>query len=278
MKTKVQAGHTILFEQLEDLIDLINSTYDFNFTGYSRASLKRRVTRVMWMYDLPYSDLKSKLLTNPAFFKEFLLQITVNVTEMFRDPSFYKSIRGKVLPDLASFHKIKIWSAGCSTGEEVYSLAILLDELDLYKRSFIYGTDINTNVLNIAKNGVLDARKMKVYSENYEATEPSNSLKNYFTENEEQALISDRLKKNTLFSIHNLVSDGFFNEFQLITCRNVLIYFNVTLQEQVLKIFYDSLCPSGFLCLGSKETLRGDELLKRFKVVDKNNNIYQKIA
>ncbi len=268
----------ISFEQLEDIIELINNVYGFSFKGYSRASLKRRVTRIMSIYNLELYDLKSLLVNNKDFFEEFLIEVTVNVTEMFRDPGFFKSLREQVLPYLSSYQRIKIWNAGCSTGEEVYSFAIMLEEENLYKRSFLYGTDINTNVLNTAKKGIYDLKKIKHYSENYQATGAQHSLSDYYVAKYDAASIQGRLKKNTLFSVHNLVSDGVFNEFQLISCRNVLIYFNIELQEKVLQLFYDSLCPLGFLCLGSREILRGDQLVERFKIVDKSENIYQKIA
>jgi chemotaxis protein methyltransferase CheR len=154
----------------------------------------------------------------------------------------------------------------------------MLEEESLYNRSFLYGTDINTNVLNTAKKGVYDLKKMKLYSENYLAAGGKNSLSDYYLAKYDAASMHTPLKRNTLFSVHNLVSDGVFNEFQLISCRNVLIYFNTALQEKVIKLFYDSLCPFGFLCLGSREVLRGDEIAGRFKAIDKEENIYQKIA
>jgi len=270
--------NSISFEQLEELIDLINKIYEFNLGGYSRASLKRRVVRIMHLYNLSFFDLKSSLVNKPDFFEEFLMEITVNVTEMFRDPDFFRILREKVLPYLSSFQRIKIWNAGCSTGEELYSFAILLEEEKLYDRSFLYGTDINAKVLAFAKKGIYDLNKMKEFSENYRDSGSVHSLSDYYTAKYDAVSIQHRLKKNTLFSVHNLISDGVFNEFQLVSCRNVLIYFNTELQEKVMELFYNSLCPFGFLCLGPKETLRNDELAKRFKIIDKGVNIYQKIA
>lgn len=269
---------TLSFEQLEDIISLVKKIYGFNFAGYSRASLKRRVIRVMEMKDFSVYDLKSILVNQPDFFDHFLAEITVNVTEMFRDPIFFRSLREKVLPYLASYQHVKIWNAGCSTGEEVYAFAIILAEEKLLDRSFLYGTDINPHVLDFAKTGIYDLKKMKQYSENYIASGAIRSLANYYVAKYDAASIHNQIKKNILFSTHNLVSDGVFNEFQIISCRNVLIYFNTELQERVLNLFYDSLCPLGFLCLGSKETLRDEELIKKFKVIDKTFNIYQKIA
>lgn len=266
------------FDQLEDIVGLIQKVYGFNFSGYSRASLKRRVIRVMQLKNYSVYDLKSILVNHPEFFDYFLAEVTVNVTEMFRDPSFYKSVRENVLAYLASYQHIKVWNAGCSTGEEVYGFSIMLAEENLYDRSFIYGTDINPQVLDFAKRGIYDLKKMKLYSENYLASGANRSLSDYYLAKYDAASIHNELKKNILFSVHNLVSDGVFNEFQIISCRNVLIYFNAELQEKVLKLFYDSLCPLGFLCLGSKEALRNDDLIRKFKVVNKAENIYQKIA
>ncbi len=206
-----------------------------------------------------------------------MIEVTVNVTEMFRDPPFYKSVATHVIPYLRSYQRIKVWNAGCSTGEELYSFAILFSEQNLYERSFFYGTDINADVLEFAKNGIYDLQKMKQYSENYQKTGALHTLADYYTAQYGAASINHSLKKNMLFSAHNLASDGVFNEFQLISCRNVLIYFNTTLQKKVIELFYNSLANFGFLCLGSKETLRSTEI-GRFRIVDKKNNIYQKIA
>lgn len=278
MQKNISAIEILSFEQLEDIIGLVQKLYGFNFTGYSRASLKRRVTRVMELKNFTVYDLKSILVNQPEFFDHFLAEITVNVTEMFRDPLFFRAVREKVLPYLASYQHVKIWNAGCSTGEEVYAFAIILAEENILNRSFLYGTDINPQVLDFAKTGIYDLKKMKQYSENYIASGAIRSLANYYLAKYDAASIHTQIKKNILFSTHNLVSDGVFNEFQIISCRNVLIYFNAELQERVLKLFYDSLCPLGFLCLGSKETLRNDELIRKFKVIDKEQNIYQKIA
>ena len=266
------------FEQLEDLIELVNNVHGFDLHGYSRASLKRRVARIMGLYRIDFAILKDNLTNTPGFFGQFLIEITVNVTEMFRDPHFYIALREEVLPYLATFPHIKVWSAGCSTGEEVYSLAILLKKQQLLDRAFIYGTDINSNVLEKAKQGIVDLRKMKTYSDNYLQTGSNDSLSEYYTARYDAATIHHALRKNILFSIHNLVSDGVFNEFQLITCRNVLIYFNTELQEHVFNLLYESLALFGFLCLGSKEVLRSEQLQERFRLINKKQNIYQKIA
>jgi chemotaxis protein methyltransferase CheR len=264
-------------QQVEEIISLTKNIYGFAFEGYSRASLKRRLNRIMLIKKLDFFNLRNTLTNNEAFFQDFLNEVTVNVTEMFRDPAFFKSLQENVIPYLSSFPHIKVWNAGCSTGEELYSFAILFEEQGLYNRSFFYGTDINHKVLETAKEGIYDLQKMKQYSENYLAVNGKKSLANYYVAKYDAASITRHLKKNVLFSMHNLVSDGPFNEFQVISCRNVLIYFNPELQKNVINLFYQSLANFGFLCLGGKETIRDQQLAKKFKAVDKKNNIYQKI-
>ena len=230
------------------------------------------------LHHLSLYDLKALLVNDGDFFEEFIVQITVNVTEMFRDPFFYEAFGEKVVPYLASYQRIKVWNAGCSTGEELYSFAILLKLAGFLERSFLYGTDINPQVLEQAKKAIYNLSSMKSYSENYHNAGFSGSLADFYVAQYDAAAISHELKKNTLFSVHNLVSDSVFNEFQVVSCRNVLIYFNSELQARVIQLFYDSLCPFGFLCLGSKETLRGSGIEEQFKVIDKAGNIYQKIG
>jgi chemotaxis protein methyltransferase CheR len=264
--------------QITELIDLVKKVHGFDFSGYTKASLKRRITRIMQLKKLSFYDLKHALVNNQDFFQEFLEEITVNVTEMFRDPSFYKGLNSQVIPYLSTYQHSKIWVAGCSTGEEVYSMAILMREAGLSNKSFIYGTDINTEVLREARRGIYSLRNIKSYAENYQFTGLKGSISDHFTILYDAASIHNELKQNTLFSVHNLVSDGVFNEFQLISCRNVFIYFETELQEHILELFYKSLCPLGYLCLGSKETIRSDTFKKKFKVINPKENIYQKIG
>lgn len=263
---------------INDLVNLVKKIHGFDFSGYSKASLKRRITRIMQLKKLEFYDLKHLLINDPIFFQHFLEEVTVNVTEMFRDPNFYKALNNQVLPYLSTFQHIKAWSAGCSSGEEVYSLAILLREAGLQKKSFIYGTDINTEVLKEAKKGIYSLRKIKSYAENYQYSGLPGTITDHFTILYDAATIHTELKQNTLFSVHNLISDNVFNEFQLISCRNVFIYFESHLQEKILDLFYRSLCPLGFLCLGSKEAIRSDAFKKRFKTINSKENIYQKIG
>jgi chemotaxis protein methyltransferase CheR len=264
--------------QITELIDLVKRVHGFDFSGYTKASLKRRVVRIMQLKKLGFYDLKHILVNDQHFFQDFLEEITVNVTEMFRDPSFYKALDLQVIPYLSTYQHAKVWCAGCSTGEEVYSLAILLRDAGLSKKSFIYGTDINTEVLKEARKGIYSLRNIKSYAENYQFTGLKGSITDNFTILYDAASIHNELKQNTLFSVHNLVSDDVFNEFQLISCRNVFIYFETELQERILELFYKSLCPLGYLCLGSKETIRSDVFKKKFKVINQKENIYQKIG
>jgi len=272
------SSDSITSKQLGEVIDLVKKIYGFDFSDYTKASLKRRVARIMMLKKLEFYDLKHVLVNDQQFFQEFLEEITVNVTEMFRDPNFYKAMNSQVIPYLSTYQHIKIWSAGCSSGEEVYSLAILMKEAGLTKKSFIYGTDINTEVLKEARKGIYSLRKIKSFAENYLLTTLNGSITDHFTILYDAATIQNELKHNTLFSVHNLISDTIFNEFQLITCRNVFIYFETELQERILDLFYNSLCPHGFLCLGSKETIRSERFRDKFKVINQKQNIYQKIG
>jgi len=274
----MHAQSDISIQQITELIALIEKLYGFDFGSYSKASLRRRIIRIMQLQKLSFYDLKHQLVNKPGFFQHFLEEITVNVTEMFRDPSFYQALNNQIVPYLSSYQHSKIWSAGCSSGEEAYSLAILLNEAGLRKKAFIYGTDINTEMLNEARKGIYSLRKIKSYAENYQMAGLSGSIIDHFTVLYDAATIHNELKQNTLFSVHNLVSDGVFNEFQLISCRNVFIYFENALQEHVLELFYNSLAPLGFLCLGTKETIRSDSFKKKFKVINQKENIYQKIG
>jgi len=272
------SSHDLTTEQITELVDLVKKVHGFDFSDYSRASLKRRIARVLMIKKLSFYDLKHNLVNNIGFFQDFLEEITVNVTEMFRDPSYYKALNNEVLSYLSTYQHIKIWSAGCSSGEEVYSLAILLDKMGLKDRAFIYGTDINTIVLKEARKGIFSLRNIKSYAENYQLCGFGGSLTDNFTTLYDAAAVHSELKANILFSVHNLVSDTVFNEFQLICCRNVFIYFETALQEKVLELFYNSLSPHGFLCLGSKETIRSDKFKKKFKAINQKENIYQKIG
>ena len=243
--------------ELELLINEVFEYYGYDFSGYSSASLKRRVERLYHMDEFTrFTDLLTKVRTDPDYFKRMVEEITVNVTEMFRDPLFYASLRNEILPVLATKPFIRIWHAGCSTGEEVYSMAILLKEANLLHKSLMYATDINHIVLNTAKKGVFPLRIMKQYSENYRESGGKKDFSDYYTANYGLAKFNEDLSEKMVFSQHNLVSDSSFNEFDLILCRNVLIYFDKELQERALKLFDRSLSKLGYLALGTKETIK----------------------
>ena len=256
--------------ELETLINVVYEYYGFDFGSYSKASLKRRVTRLYHMDGFHhFHEFLAKVRTDADYYKRMVEEITVNVTEMFRDPLFYAVLRREILPVLGTKPFIRIWHAGCATGEEVYSMAILLKEANLLHKSLIYATDINDSVLNTAKKGVFPLRMMKQYSENYLASEGKADFSTYYTANYGIAKFNEDLSEKMVFSQHNLVSDSSFNEFDLILCRNVLIYFDNDLQERALKLFDDSLPKLGYLVLGSKETMKYSELHGKYKQFEK---------
>ena len=265
-------------DQLTELIGIVREAHGFDFGAYSKSSLKRRLSRIIMLKKISFDELKHMLLRDPSFFQWFLEEITVNVTEMFRDPFFYKALNTQVTPALSNFKHIRIWCAGCSSGEEVYSLSILLKHTGLEGKSFIYGTDIHTEMLNEARRGIYPLRKIKSYEENYRQSDLPGVLTDHFNIMNDAAGIRNELRQNTLFSAHNLLTDGAFNEFQLICCRNVFIYFEAVQQEKVLNLFYDSLSPNGFLCLGAKETIRFPDVRNKFRVINSKANIYQKVG
>ncbi|SEF97712.1 CheR family methyltransferase [Flavobacterium urumqiense] len=268
----------IEFSDLEEILVLIQKQYGYDFSGYSRASLLRRINRFMEISDIgTIVHLKNQLVNDPDKFNGFINEIVVNISEFFRDPDFFKSLLNNVFPYLESYPKINIWTAGCSFGEETYSLAILLKEMGLMQKSRIYATDISAKALEKAKKGIFPNNNFKEYSNNYFSCGAKESFNQYFVSDGQKSIINSELKKDILFSRHNLVTDGVFKECQLILCRNVLIYFDEELQNKVLQLFYDSLPVYGFLALGNKETLRFSAVHDKFKIIDKKEKIYQKI-
>ncbi|HEX6429103.1 MAG TPA: protein-glutamate O-methyltransferase CheR, partial [Niastella sp.] len=221
-------------------------------------------------------DLGKMVLKEESDFERFIQEITVNVTEMFRDPNFYKSLRKNVVSRLATYPFIKVWIAGCSTGEEVYSMAILFREEGLLERTVIYATDINQEALQKARDGISSIHNMKSYTENYLKAGGKNSFSDYYKAKYNSVLWDKSLRQNIVFSVHNLAMDKSFNEFQLILCRNVLIYFNQSLQSKVITLFYESLCPFGFLSLGNKESLLFADKRSCFEDIDKKEKIFMK--
>lgn len=265
-------------DELEILLNDLLEVYRYDFTDYSRASLKRRISRVLRLDKFPsFAEFRYKVRTDPEYFKRFVEQITVNVTEMFRDPSFYKFLRSEILPILSTYPLIRIWHAGCSTGEEVYSMAILLEEANLLHKSLLYATDINPNVIKKGITGIFPLSQMKQYSENYILSGGIRDFSIYYSAKYNVAKFNEELRAKVIFATHNLVSDRSFNEFQLILCRNVLIYFDQDLQQKVFTLFDQSLEQLGFLALGSKETLRFSSLSFKYRQIDKQK-IWRKIA
>lgn len=265
-------------DQIKNLFVSLKQRYGYDFTGYAEASIKRRVQKFIETTDMQSVDvLRSRLVEEEAFFKYFLDEITVNVTEMFRDPLFFASLTRNVFPLLKTYPFIKIWDAGCSSGEELYSLAILLDEEGLYAKSKIYATDISQRVLDKAIDGIYPIDMMKEYTANYIHAGGKRSFSEYYTAMYGNAIFRSGLKKNVMFSAHNLAVDESFNEFNLIVCRNVLIYFNRQLQERVIELFLKSLPVFGFLALGNKETLSFSAFRDHFEEIDKSQKIYRRI-
>lgn len=264
-------------EEVEYLIKDVYDMYSYDFSEYSRASFKRRVNRICLIDRFTsFAELRYTILNDPEYLKRFIEEITVNVTEMFRDPQFFKALREKILPQLGTYPLIRIWVAGCSTGEEAYSMAILLKEANLYHKSLIYGTDLNPSVLETARAGVFPLQQMKLYSENYILSGGKKDFSDYYTANYDSVKFDKSLQEKLILSTHNLVSDSSFNSFQLIICRNVLIYFDRGLQERVFQLFDSSLENLGFLALGAKETLRFSKLDKNYNQVD-DQKIWKKI-
>jgi chemotaxis protein methyltransferase CheR len=259
------------------LLEAIYMKYGYDFRDYSKTHLSRRIQGYVSRNHLSsVSEMQHQILNNSFFFHQLLLDLSLNVTEMFRDPRFFIAVREKVIPLLKTYPFLKIWHAGCSTGEEVYSMAIVLHEEGLLDRCIIYATDFNQIVLNKASDAIYPLNRVREYADNYNKALGKASFSDYFTVKYDAAILDQRLKKNIVFSDHNLVTDGIFGEMNLIVCRNVLIYFNRELQNRVLHLFFESLLPGGILCLGSKETLLFSGLKENYKQLDKLN-IFKKI-
>lgn len=265
-------------EQIEVILNDLIEDYGYDFTNYSAASLKRRIIRLLSMDKVvSFAEFRHRLKNDAEYFKRFVEQITVNVTEMFRDAHFYKTLREEVIPELATKPLIRIWHAGCSTGEEVYSMAILLKEANLLQKSLLYATDINPAVLEKVRLGMFPMNQMKQYSENYIAAGGKNDFSKYYIAQYDTAKFDESFKSKIILATHNLVSDTSFNEFQLILCRNVMIYFDKDLQDRALELFDDSLEKLGFLGLGSKETLKFSNVMTRYKQLPNKEKIWRKI-
>ena len=263
--------------ELHLLLEAVFLRYGYDFRNYSKAHIKRRVLHRLSISDISsVSSLQDKILRDRVFFNEFLDDLSINVTEMFRDPEFYKSLRENIIPKLRTYAYFKIWHAGCSTGEEVYSLAILLKEEGLLDRCQVYATDFNRKVLEIAKEGVYQKKEIEIYEKNYQLSGGINKLSDYYKSRYGSVIFDKELSCKVVFADHNLVTDKVFADVNLILCRNVLIYFEKNLQDNVIGLFYESLIPSGILCLGTKESIKFSQHGLLFESVDDYQKIYKK--
>ncbi len=264
--------------ELDCLLEAIYRRYGWDFREYSPASLRRRVWRRVRREGLEsVSALQERILREPTIMERLLLDLSINVTAMFRDPSFYLALREQIVPLLRTYPFTRIWNAGCSTGEEVYSLAIVLEEEGVYDRTRIYATDLNENVLERAHEGVFPLAKMKEYTQNYIRGGGARSFSDYYTSAYDAAAFDQSLKRHMVFGQHNLVSDRSFNEFNLIVCRNVMIYFDSTLQSRVHELFYESLVRLGVLALGQRESIGLSPFEDRYEVLDPEERIFRKV-
>jgi chemotaxis protein methyltransferase CheR len=263
--------------EMELLLTAIYRHHGFDFRAYAPASLHRRIRRHMENGGVPtISRLIELVLHQPAAMQRLLHDLSVNVTAMFRDPSFFLEFRNTVVPLLRTYPTVRIWHAGCSTGEEVYAMSILLEEEGLYDRCRIYATDMDSTVLDQARQGIFPLARMKEYTANYFQGGGKRSLNEYYTAKYDGALFAPRLARNVLFTQHNLAMDKGFSEFNVIVCRNVLIYFDRTLKDHVLELFSESFATLGILCLGRKESLRFTAFEQDFSVLSAREKIYRR--
>lgn len=262
--------------ELDLLLEGILRRYGYDFRGYSRASVRRRVTHFLGRegFGSP-TELLPRLLRDEDFFARLLPVFSVSTTEMFRDPFVFRRIREEVFPFLAGLETVKIWHAGCGTGEEVYSLAILLREAGLLSRATLYGTDFNQEVLEVARRGAYPLAGMREATRGYQQVGGTQSFSEYYRADQEEAIFLPELRQAVTFADHNLVTDQDFGAMQLVLCRNVLIYFDRPLQDRVLDLFRRSLVPGGFLCLGTRESTEFSQAGRQLEVVDRKARLYR---
>ncbi len=259
------------------MLEVVHQTRGYDFRGYARASLKRRILTRMREEGLrSVSGLQERVLHDELAMDRLLLELSVNVTSMFRDPGFYRSFRENVVPLLRTYPFIRVWNAGCSSGEEAYSFAIMLEEEGLYNRTRIYATDSNELVLQKASSGNFALRKMREYTSNYIEGGGRRAFSEYYSSDATTATLASSLRSNIVFAPHNLVTDRSFNEFNVIICRNVMIYFARPLQNRVHALFHASLIPFGILALGRKESIMFTEHADRYEELDAAERIYRK--
>jgi chemotaxis protein methyltransferase CheR len=263
---------------LKKITELVQSKYGYDFRNYAMSSFKRRMLRILELKNLTIDSLLKKLNDQPSFIDEFLDELTVNVTEMFRDPGFWRIIRDEIMPGILQNHKsFKIWHAGCSSGEEVLSMTIVLKEMGIHQDVQIFATDLDVNILEKAKLATYPIKNMELNEKNYIRYEGKKSLKDYYKEENGKAVFDKDLMQNVTFRKHDLVIGEVFNKFDLILCRNVMIYFNQSLQNEVLKKFHESLFKYGYLAIGSKESLIWCDVASKFLVVNNEEKVYKKI-
>ncbi|WP_160723674.1 CheR family methyltransferase [Bacillus sp. USDA818B3_A] len=263
--------------EIELLLEAIYRHYGYDFRNYSAPFLERRILNRMAAENLrTVSGLQEKILHEPLFMERFFYDFSINVTEMFRDPSFFRTFRNKVIPSVREYPAIRIWHVGCGSGEEVYSMAILLHEEGILEKTKIYATDINPINLEKAKQGFFPLEKMKLYTTNYIQSGGEKAFSEYYSVKNEQVVFDSFLKRNIEFFQHNLVTDHSFNEFHIIICRNVMIYFNKGLQNHVHQLLYESLFYSGFLGLGKREEIRFTDYAKYYEVLHSEEKLYRK--
>ena len=264
--------------ELDLLMEAIYITYSYDFRNYSGASQKRRILQAMAHFECPtVGTLQTMVLKDATLFMELLQYLTIPVSEMFRDPAFFLALRQQVLPVLQTYPSLKIWVAGCSTGEEVYSLAILLREEGLLEKSLIYATDINPVTLEKARRGIFTLASIKGHTVNYQQAGGKQAFSDYYSAAYEAAIFDPTLRTNVTFSDHSLATDSVFSEMQLVLCRNVLIYFNKPLQDRALGLFHESLSHRGFMGLGSKESIEFSAYARHFEALDKPARIFRKL-
>jgi chemotaxis protein methyltransferase CheR len=263
--------------EIDLLLNAVFRKYGYDFRSYSRASVKRRIGKVMDHTGMNrITDLIHAALRDQDVFENMLRALSIQVTEMFRDPTFFLAVRRTVIPYLKRRDHIKVWHAGCATGEEAYSMTILLKEAGLLKRCQIYATDMNKVVLKSARDGIYPLDRIKDFTANYQRAGGECSFGDYYTARYDSAILEKSLKSNITFADHNLTTDGVFGEMDMIVCRNVLIYFNRELQDRVLGLFVNSLAPGGILCLGSKESISFSAHFADFEVMVEGEKIYRK--
>lgn len=273
-------GNNILEKiEIQLFLEGVFRHYGYDFRDYAFSSIRRRILHMMGEENLKtVSDLQARVLHDPRFMERFLMEVSINVTAMFRDPPFYIAFRKKVMPLLSSLPFIRIWHVGCSTGEEVYSMAILLKEEGLFEKSKIYATDINEVVLDRAKKGIYPLSLMKEYTDNYIKGGGSRSFSDYYSTDNKNAVLASSLQKNIVWGQHNLVTDSSFNEFDIIFCRNVMIYFNKSLQNKVHNLLYSSLKTDGILGLGAAESVKFTAFENYYEELDGRMKIFKKVG